>query len=72
MLDKLYTDGEVISLKTLQEKGYAPRRVPGGLKILSNGELTKKVTVQASFISQTAEEKLKKSGISFQQVPVGQ
>ncbi len=70
MLDKIFADGETVSLQTLQEKGFAPRRVPGGLKILSGGELTKKVTVMASFISQSAEEKLKKNGISFQQVPV--
>lgn len=70
MIDKLYTDGEKVNLETLQQKGYAPRRVPGGLKILSNGELTKKVTVEASFFSQGAEEKLKKNGISFQQVAV--
>lgn len=68
MIEKLYVDGETVSLQTLQEKGFAPRRVPGGLKILSSGELKKKVSIQASFFSKAAEEKLKKSGISFQQV----
>ena len=72
MIDKLFSDGETVSLQTLQQKGFAPRRVPGGLKILSTGELTKKVNVQASFFSQQAQEKLTKNGISFQQVPVGQ
>lgn len=70
MIEKLYSDGETVSLKTLQEKGFAPRRIPGGLKILSGGELKKKVSIQASFFSGAAEEKLKKTGISFQQVPV--
>ncbi len=70
MIDKLFNDGDVVNLKTLQEKGFAPRRVPGGLKILSNGELKKKVKIEATFFSQTAEEKLKNNGISFQQVPV--
>ncbi len=68
MIDKLYKDGEVVSLKTLQEKGFAPRRIPGGLKILSNGELKKKVSIQAAFVSEAAAEKLKKQGIPFQQV----
>ncbi len=68
MIDKLYADGETVTLQSLQEKGFAPRRVPGGLKILSGGELKKKVTVNARFFSKTAEEKLKKNGISFQQV----
>jgi large subunit ribosomal protein L15 len=72
MIDKLFVDGEVVSLKTVQEKGFAPRRIPGGLKILSGGELKKKVTINASFFSEAAEEKLKKSGIAFQQVPVGE
>lgn len=71
MIEKLYADGETVTLQTLQEKGFAPRRVPGGLKILSNGELKKKVSIQASYFSEAAEEKLKKNGISFQQVPVG-
>lgn len=71
MIDKLYEDGEVVNLKSLQEKGYAPRRIPGGLKILSNGELTKKVSIQATFVSEAAAEKMKKQGISFQQVPIG-
>lgn len=67
-IDRLFTDGETVSLQTLQEKGAAPRRALGGLKILSCGELNKKVTVMAHFFSQGAEEKLKKSGISFELV----
>lgn len=70
MIDKLFVDGETVTLQALQERGFAPRRVPGGLKVLSGGELHKKVTVKATFFSQTAEEKLKKSGIAFQQVPI--
>ena len=70
MIEKLYADGEVVTLKTLQEKGFAPRRVPGGLKILSSGELKKKVSIEASYFSQAAEEKLKTNGITFKQVPV--
>lgn len=68
MIDKLFSDGETVSLETLQQMGVAPRRAPGGLKILSNGELSKKVTIVAKAFSKTAEEKLKKSGIAFQQV----
>lgn len=69
MIDKLFADGETVTLEALQQMGFAPRRVPGGLKILSGGELSKKVTVVAKAFSKTAEEKLKKSGIAFQQVP---
>lgn len=68
MIDKLYQDGEIVSLSTLQAKGIAPRRVPGGLKILSDGELTKKVSIEARSFSQATEEKLKKQGIPYQKI----
>lgn len=68
MIDKLYQDGEIVNLITLQEKGFAPRRISGGLKILSNGELTKKVTIEARFFSQATEEKLKKQGTPYQKI----
>ena len=65
-IEQYFSNGEIVTLETLQEKGVAPRRVPGGLKILSQGELTKKVTIKAQFFSGKAEEKLKQSGISFE------
>ncbi len=70
-LDTYFTDGEKVSLKTLQEKGVAPRRVAGGLKILSHGDLKKKVTIEAAAYSKAAEQKLKKAGISYQQIAIG-
>jgi large subunit ribosomal protein L15 len=56
-LDKFYKDGEEVTLKTMQQKGLAPRRVPGGLKILSRGELTKNVVIEAAAFSAVACEK---------------
>jgi large subunit ribosomal protein L15 len=74
-LEEIFQDGELISLKTLQEKGIAPRcgpgRAMGGLKILSEGKLTKKVIIEAASFSQAAQEKLKEAGISFNQVGIG-
>ena len=64
-LEKIYEDGEIVSLKTLQEKGVAPRRVEGGLKILSGGELKKKLKIEASAYSAQAEEKLKATGMTY-------
>ncbi len=69
MIEKLYLEGETVNLKSLQEKGFAPRDCPGGLKILSSGVLKKKVTIAAHLFSKAAAEKLKESGISFEQVP---
>ncbi len=63
-IDALYSDGEVVNLKTLREKGFGPREAPGGLKILSGGELKKKVSIEASHFSKMAKAKLEKSSIS--------
>ena len=65
LIQNLYKDGEIVNLKTLREKGYAPREVGGGLKILSKGELTKKVTIEARAFSKAAIEKLEKAKVSF-------
>lgn len=64
-LDAYFQDGETVNMATLQEKGLISRRVPGGIKILANGELTKKVTIEANSFSAAAAEKLEAKGISF-------
>src|SRR3990167_3569754 len=38
---------EVVNLQTLREKNLSPRNMLGGLKILGNGELKKKVKIEA-------------------------
>ena len=70
MIEREFNAGDTVNLKTLQEKGLAPRRVQGGIKILSQGELTKKVAIEAAAYSQAAREKLEKNGISHTVVPV--
>lgn len=64
-LNQLFKDGDLINLKTLRERGYAPRVAPGGLKILAQGELKKKVTIEAHAFSAGAVEKLEKEKIPF-------
>lgn len=46
-VDKLnkFNDGDVVTVETLQEKGII-NNLKDGVKILGNGELTKKLTVQ--------------------------
>jgi len=61
-----FADGEEVSLKTLQEKKRVKNRLPGGLKILANGELKKKVTIRATAISKEAVKKLEKENIPFE------
>ena len=62
-IDKIYSDGEVVSYETLHEKGYAPKGLPGGIKILGKGEITKKVSIEAKAFSKGAKEKLEKQKI---------
>ncbi|MBS0620273.1 MAG: 50S ribosomal protein L15 [Verrucomicrobia bacterium] len=70
LIDKLFNDGETVNLQALQQKGVAPRRITGGLKILSGGEITKKLAIHAVGFSEAAIEKLKAKGIPFEQIPL--
>lgn len=67
-IEAYFNAGETVSQATLREKGLIPRRVPGGIKILANGELTKSVKIEAHHYSEAAEQKLKDKGISFTKV----
>lgn len=64
-LNQLFKDGDVVNLKTLRARGYAPRDPKGGLKILAQGDLKKKLTIEAHSFSKGALEKLEKAKISF-------
>ncbi|MDE3055420.1 MAG: 50S ribosomal protein L15 [Verrucomicrobiota bacterium] len=64
-IDAYYEEGEKVTLETLRAKGLIPRRVPGGLKILSNGELTKRVTIEAHRFSALALKKLEERAIPY-------
>ena len=59
-LDK-YEDGAVISIETLINDGVA-RKELNGLKVLGNGNITKKLTVQATVFSASAKEKIEAAG----------
>ena len=59
-LDK-YEDGTVISLETLINDGVV-RKELNGLKVLGNGNITKKLTVQATVFSASAKEKIEAAG----------
>ncbi len=65
ILNQLFKDGDVINLSTLRKRGYAPRTAAGGLKILAQGELKKKVSLEAHAFSKGAIEKLEKAKIPF-------
>lgn len=62
-LDKLdvFEAGTVVTIDSLIEKGIV-KNPKDGVKILGNGEMTKKLTVQASAFSKTAIEKIEAAG----------
>lgn len=64
-LEENFNDGDHVTILTLREKGLIPRRLPGGIKILANGQLTKKVKIEANHFSEAAAQKLKDNGISY-------
>ena len=59
-LDK-FSDGAVVDAQALLDAGVLSKCVYG-VKILGNGEITKKLTVKASAFSETAKEKIEAAG----------
>jgi len=62
-----FEDGAVVDLATLVEKKIV-RKPLDGLKVLGNGELTKKLTVKATVFSATAKEKIEAAGGKTEEV----
>ena len=57
-----FEDGAVVTAELLLESGILSKIEPYGVKILGNGELTKKLTVRANKFSSSAVEKIEKIG----------
>lgn len=64
-IEKHYNDGEIVNAETLKAKGLLKRKMIAGIKILSKGELSKKVTIEADRFSQNALKVLEEKKISF-------
>ena len=56
-----FEDGAVVDAAALIEAGIIAS-CPYGLKVLSNGNLTKKITVKAAAFSASAKEKIEQAG----------
>ena len=56
-----FEDGAVVDAVALIEKGILSD-CPYGLKVLSNGTVTKKLTVKAAAFSKSAKEKIEQAG----------
>ena len=57
----VFNDGDTVNLDALMAKGIIKKPLDG-LKVLGNGEITKKLTVEASVFSASAKEKIEAAG----------
>lgn len=60
-LDRVFESGDTVNTEILLQKGVI-KKLNEGLKILGKGELTKKLTVIAEKISDSAKEKIEAAG----------
>ena len=60
-LDKYFEDGATVTIDALIEKGIVKKTLDG-VKILGNGEISKKLTVQANAFSDSAKSKIEAAG----------
>ncbi|MGE0872242.1 MAG: 50S ribosomal protein L15 [Kofleriaceae bacterium] len=60
-LDKMFDAGATVDLETLRARGLVPKLVDC-IKILGEGELTKKLTIKAHRASATAKQKVESAG----------
>jgi large subunit ribosomal protein L15 len=61
-IDAAFQDGEIVNAQTLADRGFLSG-LTYGIKILGEGELTKKVTIEVAAVSESAREKLQKAKI---------
>jgi large subunit ribosomal protein L15 len=67
-LEKVFDAGAVVDMAALKKK----RLVVGtfdGVRVLADGDLTKKLTVKADHFSKTAREKIEKAGGTVELIP---
>ncbi len=60
-LDQAFEDGAVVDIDALIAKGLV-KKVLDGVKILGNGEISKKLTVQVNAYSEAAKQKIEAAG----------
>lgn len=60
-LDKVFNDGETVTVDALISKGLVKKALDG-VKILGNGEISKKLTVQVNAYSDSAKQKIEAAG----------
>ena len=58
---EIFNDGDTVTVPMLLEAGIIKKTLDG-VKILGNGDITKKLTVKATKFTQTAKEKIEAAG----------
>jgi large subunit ribosomal protein L15 len=66
-LENKYENGDVVTVENMIEKGIV-KNPRDGVKILGNGELTKKLTVKVNAFSASAKEKIEAAGGTAEEV----
>ena len=56
-----FNDGDTVTAQVLLDKGILSK-CPNGYKVLGNGKITKKLTVEASAFSKSAQEAIEAAG----------
>ncbi len=64
---EVFENGDTVTVESLIEKGIV-KNSRDGVKILGNGEITKKLTVKVDAFSATAKEKIEAAGGSIEAV----
>lgn len=60
-LDKVFNDGDTVTIEALVASGLVKKTLDG-VKVLGNGEISKKLTVQVNAYSETAKSKIEAAG----------
>ena len=64
-LEEIFEDGDTVNIESLRTKGFSKTKLKNGVKILGNGDLKKKVNIEAQYFSKSAIQKLEDQKIEF-------
>lgn len=67
-IDRLFNDGDKVDADALKTKGLA-KGPADGVRILGTGEVTKKLTIVANHVSESAKQKIEARGGAVELVP---
>ena len=61
-LDAKYNDGETVNKESLVARGFISSKKTALVKVLGNGDVKKKLTVEVDKVSESAKAKIEKAG----------